>query len=106
MNPKFEKIFEDLDWNVTVYGEDVLLKKASPAGEDFSISVSPDNLPDGVRTAAENFDVDDHVHMLLDAKRSGLSGVPDVRTLVDDAEAIQEMLEELATALECTDSNS
>jgi len=105
MNPKFEKVCEGLDWNVTVYSEDVELQKASPAGEDFSISVSLDNLPDGVRTAAENFDVDDHVHMLLDAKRSGLSGVPDVQTLVDDAEAIQGMLDELADALERANRN-
>lgn len=105
MKPEFEKVFEDLGWNVTVYEDDVELRKASPAGEDFSISVSPDNLPDSVRTAAENFDVDDHVYMMLDAKRSGLSGVPDARTLVDDAEAIQEMLDELADALKRADSN-
>lgn len=105
MNPEFEKIFEDLGWNVTVYEDDVELRKTSPAGENFSISISSDSLPDSVRGAAENFDIDDHVYMMLDAKRSGLSGVPDVRTLVDDAEAIQEMLDELADALERADSN-
>lgn len=100
MNAKIKKVLKNLDWNMDIYEGDADLRKASPAGEDFSISVSLDNLVDEVRSASDDFNVEEHVHMLLDAKNAGLSGVPDVRTLVEDAEAIQEMLEELATALE------
>ena len=34
--------------------------------------------------------------MWLDAKNNGVSGVPDIYTLVQDAEKIQNMLDELA----------
>lgn len=37
---------------------------------------------------------------LIEAKRNGFRGVPSVSILVHDAEAIQEMLDELAYALE------
>lgn len=103
MNTKFDKVIEDLGWRIDVYEDGVELRKASPAGEDFSTSASLDNLVEDVRSTADDFDVEDHVYMLLDAKRSGLSGVPDIRTLIEDAEAIQEMLEELADALESAD---
>ena len=40
------------------------------------------------------------VEELIEAKRNGFRGVPSVSILVHDAEAIQEMLDELAYALE------
>ena len=48
---------------------------------------------------ASDFDVDDHIEMWIEARHNGVQGVPNTRTLVEDAEAIQDMLDELAEAL-------
>ena len=66
------------------------------------------DLPDGVECAEDfahamydtymNFDTEEHVNMWLNAKESGTSGVPDVVTLVHDAEAIEKWLEQLSLA--------
>lgn len=37
--------------------------------------------------------------MWIEARHNGVQGVPNTRTLVEDAEAIQDMLDELAEAL-------
>ena len=47
----------------------------------------------------ESFDIDDHIEMWVEAKKNGVSGVPPTRTLVADAEAIDDMLEHLAYVL-------
>ena len=47
----------------------------------------------------ESFDVDDHIDMWVEARRNGVSGIPSTRRLAIDAEAIDEMLKELAYAL-------
>lgn len=53
-----------------------------------------------VRDFADGFDYEEHVRLWLNAKESGVSGVPDLDILVEDAHNIAEMLEELATRLE------
>lgn len=78
---------------------EVELSQGSPAGEDFSFIVSLEDLPEKVHSFIFNFDVDEHVEMWIEAKREGVSGVPTTRELVDDAEAIEQMLEELSRAL-------
>ena len=62
--------------------------------------VSASNLIADVRSASDGFDAEEHVRELLNAKANGLGDVPDVKTLVEDADDIQEMLDELADALE------
>ena len=92
---------EELDWS---WDEDedgyVQLSKYSPAGEDFFIVVNAGNLVDEIRDYSDSFDTEEHVHGLLDAKENGFRGVPGLKELVEDADAIQEMLDELADALE------
>lgn len=80
----------------------VEFSRYSPAGEDFSFCLYYDEIeeiPDGVKEYYESFDVDDHVTMWLGAKKDGVFGVPSARELVDDAERIDEMLEELSVVL-------
>lgn len=92
---------EDLEWSWYDCNDGyVELQKSSPAGEDFWITVNTGNLVDEVRSASDCFDPDEHVRSLLNAKAGGFRGVPDVKTLAEDADAIQEMLEELAGAME------
>lgn len=82
---------------------DIELSQYSPAGEDFCISFTFDGtieeLAKEVRDYADTFDEEDHVMMWLGAKKTGMSGVPSAKELVEDAEAIQKMLDELADKL-------
>lgn len=98
---KYLEILEKHDWGVCGYTDDgrVELEKFSPAGEDFIICVSVKDLPREVMEYYEDFDVDEHIEMWVEARRNGVSGVPSVRRLAIDAEQIEEMLKELAYAL-------
>lgn len=92
---------EDLGWSSHVTAEDssIEFSQETPAGEDFSFCVSGNTLEEivaAIREYADDFDMEDHVKMWLDAKDSGMSGVPSVVELVEDAQAIQEMLNTLA----------
>lgn len=92
---------EDLGWSSHVTAEDssIEFSQETPAGEDFSFCVSGNTLEEivaAIRECADDFDMEDHVKMWLDAKDSGMSGVPSVVALVEDAQAIQKMLNTLA----------
>lgn len=72
--------------------------QGSPAGEDFSFYVfydEPEDIVRGIYEYWQDFSVEEHVTMWLDAKRNGVSGVPDAVTLVDDAREIEKMLQDL-----------
>lgn len=103
----------DLEWYVSKYTDYSNLKESyleftgsSPAGEDISFSIDFDasKLPceqiqeiiDDLGSYYECFDTEEHVTMLLEAKNSGLSGVPDVETLVEDAKEIDDMFRQLS----------
>ena len=103
MNTNLENLFayiETLGWNVYC-GDDgyVELYQFSPAGEDFGFTVSESNLIEDVKDYAESFDSEAHAAMWYDAGQSGVRGVPSLHELVEDADAIQEMLNDLATNL-------
>lgn len=93
---------EELGWNCTASDENEWeFYQMSPAGEDFGVCLyDEDDIVSAVRKYADDFDGDEHVEELIEAKRYGFRGVPSVSILVHDAEAIQEMLDELAYALE------
>ena len=78
---------------------EVELSKNTPAGEDFSFTVPLDDLPDEVYSYLSNFDADEHVETWIQARNAGVGGVPTTRELVDDAEAIERMIEDLSNAL-------
>ena len=98
---RYLEILEKHDWAVCGYTDDgrVELEKYSPAGEDFTICVNAENLPEAVAETAADFDIDEHIEMWIEARHNGVGGVPSARELVTDAEAIAEMLRELAAAL-------
>lgn len=93
---------EDLGWNVELDDNDcITLSQYTPAGEDFSFEVEfhDGNMKDIYREMYEyyqGFDVEDHVQMWLEAKSNGVSGVPGVVDLVEDAQEIDRMLEEVS----------
>lgn len=75
------------------------MSQYSPAGEDFSFNIEHNNsykhAINEIRDYEVNFDVDEHVKLTL-----GMRGAPDAKTLVQDAEDIEEMLSDLARAVE------
>lgn len=90
---------EELDWKVDVGENCWEFEKYSPAGEDFIFGVSGQNVVDEVHEYYETFDTEDHVMGLMEAKKNGFGGVPSLKELVEDADAIEKMLEELYDAL-------
>jgi len=98
---KYLKVLEAHGWAVSSYTDDgrVELEKYSPAGEDFLMCVEVENFPDAVMEYYEDFDVDEHIEMWIEARKHGTRGVPSPRELVKDAEDIDKMLQELADAL-------
>lgn len=84
----------------------VEIRQSSPAGEDFSMTIDfdeenqADSFMDSLESYYEDFDIDEHIEMWIEAKRSGTSGVPSTRELVKDAEAIDGMILELSQALQ------
>lgn len=102
---------EEMGWNWEAYIEPgsrrtyVEIGQSSPAGEDFSMVIDfdeenqADSFKDSLESYYEDFDIDEHIEMWIEAKRSGTSGVPSTRELVKDAEAIDGMILELSQAL-------
>lgn len=100
MNEIYREVCENLDWSVTVYDDGTVeLETTSPAGEDLIVTVEAENFVDNVKAYAASFDPDGHIEMWVAARRSGTKGVPSTRELVEDAEAIDKMLQKLAQAL-------
>lgn len=111
-NEKLEKLLdkaEETDWTYHIYKEYdgrtyVELEKYSPAGEDFVMTIdfieeSPiQSFLDELVDYYSDFDVDEHVEMYANCR--GENGVPETfRELVEDAEAIEEMIEDLSIVL-------
>lgn len=101
----YEEVFEDLEWDCHKCDDGTLeLEKHSPAGEDFIFTINGKDIPAEVAEYAEDFDTDEHVELWVGGR--GERGVPEtVRELLEDAEAIQKMLDELAEALESVQTN-
>ena len=108
---KMIQIAESYGWAVDMDSDSIEFNQYSPAGEDFSFTVLTKDASDAeslaaeVRSYADSFDTEEHVKMWVDAQGS-VSGVPDIKTLVEDADAIQEMLNDLADALENGNANT
>lgn len=99
------KIKEETDWLIVSHDENEKglvtweLENFSPAGEDLVLSIegitSEDMISDIV-DFANNFDPDEHIERWIEARRIGVKGVPSTQVLVEDANAIGEMLQRLA----------
>ena len=103
---------EELDWSYTVYEEPsqnnrhyAELGKYSPAGEDFSMIIDFDvedqaeSFLKDLQDYSNNYDADDHAEMWLPERGKG--GCPSsLKELLDDAEAIGEMVKELYIKLD------
>ena len=107
INEKVVEAVEALGWNVSEDEEYIMFSNSSPAGEDLYEECSKDeDVLDWALNLASSFDADEHIEMWVDAKRSGVSGVPSIRELVEDADEIQKMYDALCDAIRehCTDA--
>ena len=98
-----KKVCENLDWDVIYSDHSFDVSKYSPAGEDFNFGIhaeSAEQFVEEVKSYASYFDQEEHVKLWINGIDSGVSGVPSIRELVEDAQAIDEMLRELACALQ------
>lgn len=107
LEKRFIEVAEGLGWNMLIDDQGditcVEFEKHSPAGEDFSFDVEYGDaiyLPAKVFSMWNGFDPEEHAEMWLDAKKNGVDGVPGLRTLIDDADYIKDMIEELYDKLE------
>lgn len=102
---------EELDWWWSAWIEEsqngrtyVEMGQHSPAGEDFSMIIDfeaedqSDSFLDNLESYYEDFDVDEHIEMWVNA-RGDVSGIPSVRELAKDAEDIDAMILELFQTL-------
>ena len=108
-----------LDWSYTIYQEPagsrngwhceernyIELEKYSPAGEDFGMIIdfnmdNPiDSFMNDLKEYSEDFDIDEHVEIWLPSRGKG--GCPgSISELVEDAEAIRDMIVELWEVLD------
>ena len=83
----------------------VEISQYSPAGEDFSMIIDFDagdqcsSFRDSLESYYEDFDIDEHTEMWIEAKKNGVFGVPSIKGLVDDAKEIDAMILKLSQAL-------
>lgn len=104
---------EELGWWSSAWIEEsqngrtyVEMGQHSPAGEDFSMIIDFDaedqcsSFQDSLESYYEDFDIDEHVEMWVEARRNGISGVPSIRELVKDAEEIDAMILKLSQTLQ------
>lgn len=96
---------EELGWCIHEENEEWEFGQYSPAGEDFNFCVctsdvnGPEDLVREIRSYADDFDAEEHAKMWIEAQ-GHVSGVPDIKTLVKDADDIKLMLNKLASAME------
>lgn len=97
---------ENLGWNIfecdVDNGTGWELNQHSPAGEDFIFAIEHNNnvekAIEEINQYAKDFDVDEHIEMWVEARQidNNRLKVPPIRILVEDAENIQEMLDNLS----------
>lgn len=97
LRQEYLDILEKREWSVSGYTDDgrVELEWWSPAGEDFLVCVNVENFPDEILNYSDDFDPDEHIEMLVEARANGRQDVPGARRLAKDAEDIQKELDAL-----------
>lgn len=105
MTYKQRKIAESLGWEVEEDGKKITFSQHSPLNEDFSFTVSGYDIAEEVRAYQQDFDPEEHAVMWFGV-RYEIAYVPmSIRDLLNDADAIDEMLDKLATALETAEED-
>lgn len=96
---KFLNVFKHYGWKVNITDKEIEIENWSPAGENLVEYLDKKiDIPSQMQKIADNFDADKHAEMWIEHR--GKNGVPgSIRMLLNDADAIQEMYNNLAHAL-------
>ncbi len=90
---------EKLEWSVQIEGKDFTFSKFSPAGQDFNIEITANNLEEIIKQISkrcDNFDCSEETYLWLDKTGHGANGAPyDMKDIYEDMEACLEMMKEL-----------
>lgn len=104
---------ENHGWNITAYNDSYWdISQFSPAGEDFFFTINHNNSVkkaiEEISQYANDFDVDEHIEMWVEARQidNNHLNVPSIRRLAEDAESIQEMLDDFAMYCNTLDFSS
>lgn len=96
---KMIDVSENLGWSVQIDGNDYTFSQFSPAGQDFNIEVTAENLDEiinKIKERIDNFDCSYETYIWLDNTGHGQNGAPyDMKDLYDDMESCEKMMDEL-----------
>ena len=81
LREEYVDILEEHGWRVSSFTEDgrVEIETETPAGEDFIVCVKVERFPEQVAMYAQDFDVDEHVALWINAKKNRTSNIPPAR---------------------------
>lgn len=101
LHKKVKHVLESRGWCFTETPASLEIAKHSPAGEDFTFTVdnSPSTLIGQIVKYVDEFDAEGHATFWV-TEGSGMSGVPSLRVLLQDADDIQSMLNDLKLGLQ------
>jgi hypothetical protein len=101
---KIEKVVEKLGWNMQINGKEFTFSQFSPAGQDFNVEITANDLEElsmRLDDYYEAYDVSYEAYLWLDNTGHGTNGAPhDMKDVYDDMVACEEMLKELSEAIE------
>ena len=98
MTNKEKEILEQLGWSVN--SEYCIETWTDTAGQDLVIEwAKPQTLTEAVYQEYQNYNIDEQVRLYLNAKASGLKGVPTAEILVKDCQEANEKFKTLYEAL-------
>lgn len=104
LTTKQEEVLERWNWEYHYYDDGTVdVKKRTPAGEDFFFNVPVDDFTKEVSEYYRSFDPEEHCEMWITARNCGVSRVPSIFELVEDAKSIKDMLCSLSEALELSE---
>lgn len=90
---------EELGWYVSTWEDSyVEIETSSPAGEDLIVDFNPNQIWRDLEENSSSFDREEHVLMWLRQREEGVSGIPDLDALYEDAKDIEQMYKALADA--------
>ena len=90
---------EELGWYVSTWEDSyVEIETSSPAGEDLIVDFNPHHIWKDLEENSDSFDREEHVLMWLRQREEGVSGIPDLDALYEDARDKEQMYKALADA--------
>ncbi len=99
-----QAVVESHDMKCEIDDEYALIEFWASDGQDVPVEFNFDGTSEDfikeVKDAADIYDVEEEVIILLNAKLSGATGIPDTQTLLDSCKEVEERLTALSSALQ------